>query len=224
MRVALPGAFVLAVAYLVAVLVGARFDWISLAGLWTLALLALSATGLLLASFARPARAARLRRDALLAPCVLAPLAVLSPWVLAPSHLGVALGGFPFFLSWLDRYPTVLGVNHEVLLGIGAVLGCAAMPALFAVASVRARHLRARTVLIFLAMTLVAYVPVLVNLDAGILGCAVFLGSGPDPSAAPLAASMAAGPLLHLLSVASMIAFVGVSLRARGAAPPVWET
>src|SRR4051812_42271524 len=55
----------------------------------------------------------------LLAPACIAPLAVLYPWTLAPSHLGgIGYGGFTFFRFWLTKYPNWGPINHEVLLGI----------------------------------------------------------------------------------------------------------
>ncbi|MCA9608917.1 MAG: hypothetical protein KC619_25110 [Myxococcales bacterium] len=237
-RFALPGGFVFALVGLIAEAVSLEAETV-LDGMLVSPLALAFGLGAVLWLLTRalrdPLRAPRLRREALLVPCVLAPLAALSPWVAAPSHLGVALGGLPFFVSWLDRYPTMLGVNHEVLLGIGAVLGACAMPAALAFYVGTRRAPRPRVVVTLVVLHLVAYVPVLLRLDADTLGYAALVTrDGPlsffGPSDTPLWTNVAAafwigaGALLRALATLSMLVFVPWSLRAAKAPPVVWET
>lgn len=173
--------------------------------------------------------------EAILVPSALAPLAILSPWVIAPSHLGVGYGSLPFFVSWLTRYPTVAGVDHEVLLGIGALLGASAVPAFAAFTAASGRAHRTRTVALLGVLQLVALTPVLVALDATTLEYAAFVAAdGPVGIVGSSDASWwqnavwglatGAGALLRLAATASMLAFAARVL-ARGAQPrPVWET
>lgn len=238
MRFALPGGFAFALICLIVEAVDPMSDVAlggMLAGPVVLALGLVTAGWLLARALRDPERAPRLRREALLVPCVLAPLAVLSPWVVAPSHFGVALGGLPFFVSWLDRYPTMLGVNHEVLLGIGALLGACAMPAALAFYVGTRRTPRPPVVVTLVALHLVAYLPVLLRLDLEVLGYAALVaregplsifGAGRAPwwSNALMALSIGGGALLRLLATSSMLAVVPWSLRAAKAPPVVWET
>jgi hypothetical protein len=106
----------------------------------------------------------RLSNAALLLPCALTPVAALGPWTVAPSHLGVAPAHFPFFVSWLSRYPNFGPINLEVLLGTGAMLGACAMPTFFTWYSLSSASSEQKRWLIF-ALHLVAYVPVLFELD-----------------------------------------------------------
>lgn len=238
-RLALPAASLAAIAGLgmqalghveVAGAMGAAAPWVLLLGV-------VSAGALGLAAWRHPERRIRLGRDALLVPCVLAPLAALSPWTVAPSPLGPGLGGLPFFLSWLTRYPTVGPVNHEVLLGTLAVLGACALPAALAHHVATSRHPRVRTIALLAALQLAAYLPVLVRLDAALLahGWTAVQHGSLGPVVAPgratagwqsalLASRIAVGPLLRLAATASMLAFVPIGLRARAAPAEVWET
>lgn len=238
-RLVLPGAFLVALAVLLAEAFGgfelsSRLVFFGLpAGPLVLSAGALSALGLLAASVRDPERAARLRREALLVPCVLAPLAVLSPWVIAPSHLGPSYASLPFFLAWLDRYPTMGPVNHEVLLGIGAVLGACALPALLAAHVAIARRPAPRVVIPLALLQLVAYLPVLVRLDAEILAYAAMIArEGPIAFLGPIegpwwqdalhALMVGAGALLRALATLAMLAMVPLSLRAEEPLV-VWE-
>ena len=192
-----------------------------------------SVVGLTLRARASHERAHRLHREALLVPCMLAPLAALAPWVVAPSHLGTALGQLPFFLAWLTRYPSLGPINVEVALGIGAVLGACAMPAFFALYASIARRPRPVVLFLFAVLQLVAYVPVLLRLDVELVMYALFvLREGPlsivGPLGAPwwenalMALAIAAGPLLRALATAAMLAAVPLGLRR--APTVIWET
>lgn len=237
-RFVLPGAFVVALGCLVVEAV----DPVSLVSLYgllvgpvVLGLGFVASLRLLALAMRDPERAPRLRREALLVPCVLAPLAVVSPWVIAPSHFGDAYGSLPFFLAWLDRYPTALGVNHEVLLGIGAVLGSCALPAAMAFHVGTSRRPRPSVVIALAVLQLVAYVPVLLRLDADLLAYAGYVArGGPINVLVPVfqpwwdsvvtALSVGAGALLRALATLAMLALVPLSVRWARAPEPVWET
>ncbi len=191
-------------------------------------------TGLWLASTRDPERRRRLRREAFLTPCAFAPLAVLAPWVVAPSAFGPSYGSFPFFVAWLTRYPTFGPVNHEVLLGIGAVLGACAMPSVLAVYATTRRSLRPHVVATLALLQLVAYVPVFVRLDQDLLAYAVIVARGGTTTLlGPVsgawwqntlsALSGASGALLRLGATLTMIAFVPLTMRAEEPVA-VWET
>lgn len=222
---ALPSAFLGALTFLVAVAFG-ESDFIADATELGLAigLFLPPLAGLAAILFVLRARSAsheareRLLREALLVPCLFAPLAVLSPWAGNQGFFGLGLGNLPFFLSWLDRYPTVGSINHEVLLGIGALLGASAMPSFFAVYVSQARRPALGPVLFFCVLQLIAYVPVLFELDRTLLVALTV------PELGWFGVMIGSGALLRLLATASMLAFIPVALRARRAPPVVWET
>ncbi|MCB9594849.1 MAG: hypothetical protein H6719_19160 [Sandaracinaceae bacterium] len=238
-RIVLPGAFSLALVALVvealpSELGGDVMMYGLLVGPVVLALGAIAAAWLLVSAVRDPERAVRLRREALLVPCVLAPLGVLAPWTLAPSHFGTSYGSLPFFLSWVDRYPTVGPVNHEVLLGIGAVLGACALPAALAAHVALTRRPRPRVVITLAILQLVAYLPVLLRLDGDLLLASAAVARGGEWTiAGPVAASwwqnalaglaIGAGAMLRASATFVMLAFVPLSLRAREPVV-VWET
>lgn len=144
-------------------------------------------------------------QDALLVPCAIAPLAVLGPWTIAPSRLGgVAIGHFPFFLAWLTRYPNVGSINYEVLLGIGAMLGACSMPAFFALYALNARSARPVILGMFVALSLIAYVPVFIRLDVPQIAFALMVARD-APTSVLTALSIMSGALSRLLAMISMI-------------------
>lgn len=160
-------------------------------------------------------------RAALLVPGALAPLAALTPWTLAPTHIGLGLGSLPFFVAWLTRHPTIAGVNHEVLLGIGAVLGTCAIPSWTALYVARTDAPRARVVVVLAALQLVAYAPVLLRLDVELLAFGL-LGHATDDTAwtERLGSGLvfAGGAMARALATASTLALAGfVAWRARAA-------
>ncbi len=236
-RFVLPGAFVVALGCLVVEAVD-PMSLVSLYGLLVgpvvIGLGLVASLRLLVLAMRDPERAPRLRREAILVPCVLAPLAVVSPWVIAPSHFGPAYGNVSFFLAWVDRYPTVLGVNHEVVLGIGALLGACALPAALAFHVGTAARPRPWIVAFLAALQLVAYLPVLSHLDLEILGYASRVAEeGAWTIAGPIRGSwwqnlcaglgVGAGALLRALATLSMLALVPLSVRWSRAPEPVWE-
>lgn len=184
---------------------------LTVAGMGLMALAALRARG------SSPERAARLRREVWLVPCVMAPLSVLSPWTLAPGGIGLGVGGARFFLTWLTRYPTLGPVNAEVALGIGALLGASAMPAFFALYAVGARTLRPRVVAVFIGLQLLAYAPVFLRLDAELL----WVPTRVWPT--PLALTFSAGALGRLLATLSMVVCLVGAVR-RPTRAMSWET
>jgi hypothetical protein len=184
---------------------------------WTrlLALVTLLALPVSFALTARGRGSRALASRIVATPALLAPVAVCFPWTVAPSHLGLAFGEFGFFVHWLTKYPGWGAVNHEVLLGILCVLGCAFLPWLAAVLRVLERGGRAAQG-VLLGLVLIPYIPVLVRLDVGLFIAGVFAGSaGPRP-APPL--WVVFGPVLRLASILSMIGMLLDSRRAaRGA-------
>ena len=167
--------------------------------------------------------------ETLLIPCVLAPLAVVFPWFVAPSHFGGALVDLPYFLDWLTRYPNLGPIHYEVALGIGALLGASAMPAFFAAHASRVPRVGPRTALAFLLLQLIAYVPVLLHLDLGALAVASITAiDGPlsllaseREGSIELGLVIASGPLLRLAATAAMLAMAIRALAHRET--PVWE-
>lgn len=225
-RLALPSAFLSALTFLVAVAFGdsdliADVTELGFAVgpfLPPVAVLAAVLLALQAGSASHEARE-RLFREALLAPCLFAPLAVLSPWVVRPRICGLELGNLPFFLGWLERYPTVGSINHEVLLGIGALLGASAIPSFFAVQVSRARRPALGPVLFFCALQLTAYVPLLLRLDQTLLSVLTYVPEFPW-----FGLVVGSGAFSRLLATLSMLAFIPIAARARRAPPIVWET
>lgn len=240
MRLVLPGAFLVALAGLLVqalapFAVAATVTGLGVAaGPYVLLFGALAAAGLGLASLRDPARRRRLRREAWLIPCALAPLAALAPWAIAPTPLGPSYGSLPFFLAWLPRHATLGPESHEVLLGIGAVLGACALPACLALHALGTRRPAPRVVAPLAVLQLVAYVPVLVRLDLELLAFAAAVARDGLPTiVGPVEASgwsrlgsalvVASGALLRLAATAVTLAFVPASLRAEEPLV-VWET
>ena len=150
---------------------------------------------------------------ALLFPCALAPLGVLAPWVVAPSHVGIGVGNFGFFLHWMTRYPNLGPINGEVLLGMGAVLGASTMPSLLAAHAWFAHPSRARTTAVLVLLHLVAYVPVLLRLDVGLFAYARLVATDGPVSllssgwSAFSAASFAGGAILRAFTTLCALTF-----------------
>lgn len=174
-----------------------------------LSLYALGAVGPLLAIIATAAvwlaaikTHRRLSNRALLLPCALTPLAALGPWTVAASHLGVAPAHFPFFVSWLSRYPNFGPVNLDVFLGTGAMLGACAMPTFFTWYALFSAPNEKRHWLVF-ALHLVAYVPVLLELDFSLVIFAVATLHSEAENILLLSA-----PLQRLVSTIAMLVLV----------------
>lgn len=158
--------------------------------------------------------ASRAPRLALLWPATLAPLAALTPWVLAPSGLGPSLGGAPFFVSWLTRYPTALGVNVEVALGMGAMLGACAVPGFAALHTAWVGEPSRRASALLGLAQLVSYTPVLIVLDAPLLAYAALC----VPESGLVAGLLfGGGALARGLGSLSVLVAAGRGLRARAA-------
>lgn len=134
------------------------------------------------------------------------------PWAVVPTHLGMGYGGLPTFLSWLRRYPTLGPWNAEILAGIGCVLGAAAMPVVFTLAT--RRWGRGPLLGLFL-LSLVPWVAVVWRLDVelvamGILGLPTLFSLEPGPFW-----PLVFGPLMRTLAVLGMAA--GLMQRWRAA-------
>lgn len=148
-------------------------------------------------------------------PALLAPLAVVYPWALIPTRLGMGFGGLPTFLGWLTRYPSLGPFNGPVLAGLGCVLGAGAMPALHALA---ARRVGPRALTAIFLLALVPVVPVWIRLDWELcVGAWIGLPSlfQAELLAVPL---LAFGPLMRALAVLGMAvgtvsAWLGVGVR-----------
>ena len=93
------------------------------------------------------------------------PLSVIYPWTVAAGGLGPAAGGFPFFIDWLTKYPNWGPINYEVLLGILCVLGASSIPVAFAMYYVLARPPRMWVLGTILALDLIAFIPLMIDLD-----------------------------------------------------------
>jgi len=152
---------------------------------------------------------------ALLCPCFLAPLSIVYPWTVAPTHLGVGYGGFTFFLRWLTKYPNLGPVNYEVLLGMLCVLGSSSMPVLFAAYTLYRKAPTIAVSAFILLASLVPFVPAFVRLDLDL----VRMGLAGAPSLVsydrvPLAFALY-GPLMRSLALGSMALLVGVRFNRR---------
>ena len=108
-----------------------------------------------------------LLRFAGLSSCILAPLAVLNAWTLAPGP-GVCYGGYGYFIHWLTKYPNFGPINIEVLLGIICVLVSSLVPAVFA-AYVLSEHHRRIVILALLLLDVTCLVAVIIKLDIALL-------------------------------------------------------
>jgi hypothetical protein len=109
----------------------------------------------------------RLMRFAGLSSCILAPLAILNAWTLAPGP-GVGYGGYRYFIHWLTQYPNFGPINIEVLLGIICVLVSSLVPAVFA-AYVLSEHPRRMVVLALLLLDVTCLIAVIIKLDIALL-------------------------------------------------------
>lgn len=161
---------------------------------------------------ASPEARERWRVRALLLPCALAPLFLACPWVVAPSHLGPALGSARFFVGWLTRYPNLGPINLEVLLGMGAVLGTCAVPAALAAYVALAPTPRRWVPPLLAGLQLVAYVPVLLRLDVDLVTFAV--ATSHDAVGLVSLLAIGGGPIAHLGATLAMLAFAVRSIRA----------
>lgn len=157
--------------------------------------------------------AARIKNDlknqfsmmALLSPCFLAPLAVIYPWAVVPGNLGVGLAGFQFFLVWLNKYPNAGPVNIQVMLGIICVILACWLPTLFAfIYSVQSRTLN-RKLVILCGAQIVIMVPIIINLDFGLLWCGIIGFSGFGDEFKTREVMAATGPLFRLISMVIMV-------------------
>jgi len=145
--------------------------------------------------------------DALLTcPALLAPAALLFPWVATGGHLGIELGGFGSFLAWSTKYPNLGPVNVQVLAGALCVVLASALPALLAIYRI-GRESRTLVVGLLASTAVVAYVPVLIRLDLTLFVLGVF-----DPL---VEFEAAVGPLVRALAVAATVAMALRVARAR---------
>jgi len=179
-------------------------------------LLSLLVLPVLVALPARGHGPAALLSRLLATPALLAPIAVCFPWTVAPSHLGLAFGEFAFFLHWLTKYPSWGAVNHEVLLGILCVLGCAFLPWLAAALRLHGNSGRGPQA-VLLGLVLIPYVPVLIRLDATLFLAGVLGGRMPFQPGPPIWVTF--GPVLRLASILSMIGLLLDLRRPAGGSP-----
>jgi hypothetical protein len=103
------------------------------------------------------------RRSLWRVPCLLAPLALIYPLAVVPTHFGIGFVDFPGFLAYVTEHPNVGPVNRDVFLGFLCLLGASTMPVVHAMI-VRASSNRWLLTALFLA-GLVPYVAVLLYLD-----------------------------------------------------------
>lgn len=145
------------------------------------------------------------RRDflemAVLAPCFSAPLAISGMWTLAPSVMGIGIGGYEYFLRWITKYPNFGPVNLEVFLGFLCVLGLYFIPFFFSLYSVLVRRPRLLYLFILFLADLILYVAVFIRLDRASWS-AIFLQIN-NPSVIFLIS----GPFFRLLPLLFMPAF-----------------
>lgn len=145
-----------------------------------------------------------------LALCGWAPLAVIPPWALTSGKIWIGYGGFGYFLSWLTKYPNLGPVNYEVLLGILCMLGACFLPWLFAILAV-GNWLTVRRAWVLLALQLIAFVPWLIEIDAGILiyvPLRLLMLFGPEPAeniSLSLELQMFLGAGIRLSATAAML-------------------
>jgi hypothetical protein len=171
--------------------------------LWSIVCLALALPFILMIRSRRsPNVAPTLELLAVLTPCFLAPLSVLHVWALVPGNLGIGMGGFAFFLDWLTRYPNLGPVNLHIFLGIGCVLGTAAMPVGFGLYALFSTKKSGRILALWATLCLIPFVPVLVMLDVylwlvGLTEPTTIAGPVSDPT-------ILYGPLLRTLPLVSM--------------------
>ena len=139
---------------------------------------------------------------AVLIPCFLAPLSVMHVWAIVPANLGVGMGGFEFFVSWLTRYPDLGPVNLQVLLGLLCVLGAGAMPVGFGLIALQTRGANKLLLGIWAALCLIPLAAVVVYLDVylwlfGVLGMETLLGPVSD-------FTLLYGPIMRTVPLFSM--------------------
>lgn len=107
------------------------------------------------------------RRSALrgyaLAACVVAPLAVLGSW----ASMGLfRAANLRTYIHWLTKHPNLGPLNYEVLAGLFCVIGASLLPWLFVVYLRFARKPRRRVLTILVVGQLLAYLPLLSEIDA----------------------------------------------------------
>jgi hypothetical protein len=133
-----------------------------------------------------------------LVPCFLAPLALLYPWTVAPSHLGgIGWGGAGFFLHWLTKYPDFGPVNIEVLVGIAAILCLGFLPVIFGVLALGKYRLM---LLSSLACVIwIAYLPIIIRLDSDLVLAALYGSAGQS------LLFLSYGPIIRLLAAVAVL-------------------
>ncbi len=170
---------------------------------WRIAALAcLVALPVVLALTARARGVSVLASRLIAAPALLAPVSVCFPWAAVPSHLGVAFGELPLFLEWLTRYPNRGSINVEVLLGILCILGCAFLPWLSAALLLSHRSSRP-THAVLLALVLIPYIPVAIQLDLRLLATGLLMKDSPFQPAPPI--WVAFGAMIRLTAILSIV-------------------
>jgi hypothetical protein len=136
----------------------------------------------------------------------MAPLALLYPWTIAPSHLsGIGWGGARFFLHWLTKYPNFGPVNLEVLAGIAAMLCLGFLPVLFGVLALHSSRLMA--LISIVCVIWIAYVPIIIRLDSNLVLAGLLATT--DHSVLFLIY----GPLIRLMAAVAILAIILVFIR-----------
>jgi hypothetical protein len=148
-------------------------------------------------SHQRQAQSSGYRAAASLIPCFLAPLALLYPWTIAPSHLGgIGWGGARFFLHWLTKYPNFGPVNIEVFVGIAAMLCLGFLPVIFGVLALGKYRIM---FLISLACVIwIAYVPIIIRLDLNLVLAGLYGTTGQS------LLFLIYGPIIRLLAAVAV--------------------
>lgn len=142
-----------------------------------------------------------MKRFLWLLPCWLAPLSLRAAWVAVADHLGLALGGYEFFVGWLTKYPNFGPYNRDVLLGMICVVGLALLPPVFGVLALCIYSTPLWVLRTLAVSQAILYVPVLVRLDLGLLVVGVL---------PPADHEALIGPFLR---IASLIVMIVVSVR-----------
>ncbi len=124
---------------------------------------------------------------------LLAPFALLFPWVAVPSPLGVSLGGFGTFAVWTTKYPNFAGINVWVVLGLLCLFVCSVVPVLLWLSE---RFLPRKRLLrrCLLGLLVGAWLAVVIELDLGL----VVVGLSSDVEAA-------GGPLIRVFAVCASV-------------------
>ena len=154
-----------------------------------------------------------MKRTLVAGACAVAPLALVFPWCVAPSKLGIGLGGPGFFFHLATKHPNLGPIHWQVVGGIACLIACAVAPPLF----LFLRDNKQRTVV--LTAHLCAFLAVAVYLDSG-LWTVGFYGVWTRAGDAALALG---GPTIRLLSTLALLALArarassGIRPRAAGA-------